>query len=84
MNNIADETLFAPRPQSRMLTARRPVPRLHPGVASSGPRSSPTDGRSMPRARISAEPYKYLHNLLEMPYVAAALLIGVVSVLWSI
>ncbi|WP_295938954.1 cytochrome d ubiquinol oxidase subunit II [uncultured Alistipes sp.] len=34
--------------------------------------------------RISVEPYKYLHNLIEMPYVAAVLLIGVVSVLWSI
>lgn len=33
---------------------------------------------------ISVEPYKYLHNLLEMPYVTAVLLVGVVSVLWSI
>ena len=33
---------------------------------------------------VSVEPYKYLHNLVEMPYVAAALLIGVVSVLWSV
>ena len=33
---------------------------------------------------VSIEPYKYLHNLVEMPYVAAALLIGVVSVLWSV
>lgn len=33
---------------------------------------------------ISMEPYKYLHNLLEMPVVAALLLIGVVAVLWSI
>lgn len=33
---------------------------------------------------ISVEPYKYLHNLLEMPYIAAGLLAGVVAVLWSI
>ena len=33
---------------------------------------------------VSIEPYKYLHNLVEMPYVAAALLIGGVSVLWSV
>ena len=33
---------------------------------------------------ISVEPYKYLHNLLEMPLVTAVLLLGVVSVLWSI
>ena len=29
-------------------------------------------------------PYKYLRNLLEMPYVTVVLLLGVVSVLWSI
>ena len=34
--------------------------------------------------RISMEPHKYLHNLLEMPCVAAVLLVGVVAVLWSI
>ncbi|WP_418981887.1 cytochrome d ubiquinol oxidase subunit II [Alistipes sp.] len=34
--------------------------------------------------RIAVEPYKYLHNLLEMPAVAAVLLVGLVSVLWSI
>ncbi len=33
---------------------------------------------------IVAEPYKYLHNLLEMPCVAVVLLLGVVLVLWSI
>ena len=33
---------------------------------------------------ISVEPYKYLHNLLAMPIVTGLLLIGVVSVLWSI
>lgn len=33
---------------------------------------------------ISREPYKYLINLIEMPYVAAMLLVGIVLVLWSI
>lgn len=33
---------------------------------------------------IRSEPYKYLHNLLEMPGVAVALLAGIVAVLWSI
>lgn len=34
--------------------------------------------------RISVEPGKYLHNLLEMPFVAAVLIVGVVAVLWSV
>lgn len=33
---------------------------------------------------ICAEPHKYLHNLQEMPAVAALLLAGIVAVLWSI
>jgi cytochrome d ubiquinol oxidase subunit II len=33
---------------------------------------------------VSAEPYKALHNLLQMPVVAAVFLAGVVSVLWGI
>lgn len=33
---------------------------------------------------VSVEPMKYLHNLLEMPAVAALLLIGVVLVLWGL
>lgn len=33
---------------------------------------------------VSMEPYKYLHNLLAMPLVAALFLIGVVSVLFGI
>ena len=73
MNNIADETLFA-RARRRMLTLAAPflvffltffVWLLF------------SDGLAVDAAgRISAEPYKYLHNMLEMPYVAAALLIG--------
>ena len=43
------------------------------------------DGRATDAAgTISVEPYKYLRNLLEMPYVTVVLLLGVVSVLWSI
>ena len=73
MNNIADETLFA-RARRRMLTLAAPflvffltffVWLLF------------SDGLAVDAAgRISAEPYKYLHNMLEMPYVAAALLFG--------
>ena len=33
---------------------------------------------------IVVEPMKYLHNLLDMPLVAAALLVGIVLVLWGI
>ena len=34
--------------------------------------------------RIRPEPYKYLHNIVEMPAVAVVLLGGVAAVLWSI
>ena len=64
MNNIADETLFA-RARRRMLTLAAPflvffltffVWLLF------------SDGLAVDAAgRISAEPYKYLHNMLEMP-----------------
>lgn len=44
-----------------------------------------SDGATADAAgRISIEPHKYLHNLLEMPYVAAVLIVGVVAVLWSV
>ena len=33
---------------------------------------------------VNMEPYKYLHNLLEMPLVLIILLVGVVMVLWGI
>jgi cytochrome d ubiquinol oxidase subunit II len=33
---------------------------------------------------ISVEPCKYLHNLMDMPYVAVILLVGVAAVLWSL
>lgn len=34
--------------------------------------------------QVFMEPFKYLHNLLEMPIVLAVFLIGVLSVLWGI
>ena len=41
------------------------------------------DGRAIDAAgRISIEPYKYLHNFIEMPYLAVVRLLGVVAVLW--
>ena len=33
---------------------------------------------------IHTEPYKYLHNFIEMPVIAILFLIGVISVLWGI
>lgn len=33
---------------------------------------------------VNVEPYKYLHNFIEMPYVTAVLLLGVLLVLWGI
>ena len=61
---------------------RRPVRGLLRDVARG---ARPADGRAVDAAgRISVEPYKYLHNLVEMPYVTAVLLLGVVSVLWSV
>ena len=37
-----------------------------------------------PDGTIVVEPMKYLHNLLDMPLVAAVLLVGIVLVLWGI
>lgn len=81
MNNIDDETIFA-RARRRMLTLAAPfllffltffVWLLF------------SEGWAVDAAgRISVESYKYLHNMVEMPYVAAVLLVGVVAVLWSI
>lgn len=33
---------------------------------------------------VTVEQYKYLHNMLQMPYVSIPLLVGVVAILWSI
>lgn len=81
MNNINDETILR-RAQSRMrlfgvLFVVCFVAWLLALLLA--------DGRAADAAgTISAEPYKYLRNLLEMPYVTVVLLLGVVSVLWSI
>ena len=81
MNNIDDETILR-RAQSRMRLFGVPfvvcfVAWLLALLLA--------DGRAADAAgTISAEPYKYLRNLLEMPYVTVVLLLGVVSVLWSI
>ena len=81
MNNIDDETILR-RAQSRMrlfgvLFVVCFVAWLLALLLADG-RAADTAGT------ISAEPYKYLRNLLEMPYVTVVLLLGVVSVLWSI
>ena len=81
MNNIDDETILR-RAQSRMrlfgvLFVVCFVAWLLALLLA--------DGRAADAAgTISVEPYKYLRNLLEMPYVTVVLLLGVVSVLWSI
>ena len=78
MNNIADETLFA----RRMIPAA--VCFVFFFVAWLCMLLF-ADGRAIDAAgRISIEPYKYLHNFIEMPYLAVVLLLGVVAVLWSI
>ena len=81
MNNIDDETILR-RAQSRMrlfgvLFVVCFVAWLLALLLA--------DGRAADAAgTISVEPYKYLRTLLEMPYVTVVLLLGVVSVLWSI
>ena len=81
MNNIDDETILR-RAQSRMrlfgvLFVVCFVAWLLALLLAYG-RAADAAGT------ISVEPYKYLRNLLEMPYVTVVLLLGVVSVLWSI
>ena len=82
MNSIDDETIFA---RSRRYLKWNAglfllffLPFLLLLVLSEGAAVDPVSGV------ISVEPYKYLHNLTAMPYVAAALLAGVLLVLWSI
>ena len=45
-----------------------------------------SDGMAVDPANnlIHTEPYKYLHNFIEMPVIAILFLIGVISVLWGI
>jgi cytochrome d ubiquinol oxidase subunit II len=44
----------------------------------------PQDGVDPLRWKIEKEPFKYLHNFLQMPSVLILFLLGVVMVLWSI
>jgi len=44
----------------------------------------PQEGLDPLRWKIEIEPYKYLHNFLQMPLVLILFLLGVVMVLWSI
>lgn len=82
MNSIDDETIAA--------RCRRRIAVMTPGfvgcfvgwlaalLVADGLTVDPATGA------IRVEEYKYLHNLIAMPYVAAALLAGVLLVLWSI
>ena len=82
MNSIDDETIAA--------RCRRRIAVMTPGfvgcfvgwlaalLVADGLTVDPATGA------IRVEEYKYLHNLTAMPYVAAALLAGVLLVLWSI
>ena len=82
MNSIDDETIAA--------RCRRRIAVMTPGfvgcfvgwlaalLVADGLTADPATGA------IRVEEYKYLHNLTAMPYVAAALLAGVLLVLWSI
>lgn len=81
MNSIDDETLFR-RTRKQMLPCAVGFVVLFVAWLLA---LLFADGWSADAAgRITVEPYKYLRNFLEMPYVAAGLLVGVVSVLWSI
>ena len=81
MNNIDDKTILE-RTRRRMIPAA--VCFVLFFVAWLGMLLF-ADGRAVDAAgRISIEPYKYLHNFIEMPYLAVVLLLGVVAVLWSI
>lgn len=81
MNNIDDETIFARARRRMRLFA---VPFLIFFLAFFG-WLLVSDGWAVDAAgRIAVEPCKYLHNLLEMPYVTALLLVGVLAVVWSI
>lgn len=81
MNNIDDETIFARARRRMRLFA---VPFLIFFLAFFG-WLLVSDGWAVDATgRIAVEPCKYLHNLLEMPYVTALLLVGVLAVVWSI
>ena len=82
MNSIADETVVA---RSRRHLRYNAVPFVLcflvfavSLLCSAGYAVDPATGE------ISLAPYKYLHNMLELPLVAVVFLLGVVAVLWGI
>ena len=82
MNSIADETVVA---RSRRHLRYNAVPFVLcflvfavSLLCSAGYAVDPATGE------ISLAPYKYLHNMLDMPLVAVVFLLGVVAVLWGI
>lgn len=82
MNAVADEQLAARLRRRHRVAAALFVP-LFLGflgwlLTTDGPAVDPTTGL------VSAEPYKYLHNLLAMPAIAAVLLAGIVLTLAGI
>ncbi|MEG1611940.1 MAG: cytochrome d ubiquinol oxidase subunit II [Alistipes sp.] len=82
LNNIDDETIRS-RSRRESLYAAAPfllffLTFLISLLFASGWTVEPATGI------ISAEPYKYLHNLLALPAVTGTLLVGVVLVLWGI
>lgn len=81
MNDIADRTLFD--------RARRRMVRIAPVFVAAFVawivRLLMAGGWAAdPSGQIAREPYKYLHNLLDMPYVGLLLIAGVALVLWSV
>jgi len=82
INDIEDQTIVE-RSRKRLLCASVPFVVFFLVFAVSLLFSK---GYAVDRATgvISPEPYKYLHNLLQMPAVAVVFLLGVVSVLWGI
>ena len=82
LNNLDDETL---RLRARRLSCGYSLLFLTAFLAFFG-RLLCSDGWAIDPATgaVSIEPYKYLHNLLAMPAVGAALLVGVVLVLWGL
>ena len=82
LNNLDDETL---RLRARRLSCGYSLLFLAAFLAFFGWLLC-SDGWAIDPATgaVSIEPYKYLHNLLAMPAVGAALLVGVVLVLWGL
>jgi cytochrome d ubiquinol oxidase subunit II len=88
MNDIDNENIFTRAKKQLMINA---VPfivffLLFVGLllTQKGFAVIPQDGVDPLRWKIEKEPFKYLHNFLQMPSVLILFLLGVVMVLWSI